>query len=455
MQNKYLVLYLMAFSITVFAGCNKYLDEAPKGYTLLTTLTDYDQWLNDKALFLSSDPINQADNIDNPTIAVPPSSSTELMYTWAAQYTINLSSMPALWGDQYGRINAYNTVINGVTTATGGTPEQIKSLRAEALLGRALEYFYLVNEYAPSYDSATADKDLAVPFMTSNDVSDLVAPRSTVKEIYDHIITDIHEALQSLPKNNSTNRFRGSVAAAYSVLARVYFYGGNYSDGEKNAKLALQNTEAVMIDYNGDFPSSNLVAIRPDVIYGRQIGNAAFVCNLNLIHLFNRNDLRLQLLYYNTDNKTYLGRGKTLFYPGITIPSLSIICTGTTVQEMKLIIAAAAARNGDLPEALSQLNDIRKDRFDPEDYTPLQSDKKDTVIHWAIRERELELAYNGLRWFDMRRLDKEGRMDSVNRYDAQNNVIATLAPHSPKYTLQLPIQVLQYHADWQQSPWEN
>lgn len=72
----------------------------------------------------------------------------------------------------------------------------------------------------------------------------------------------------------------------------------------------------------------------------------------------------------------------------------------------------------------------------------------------GIKERAFELAYNGLRWFDMRRLDKEGMMETVHRYDADGNIIATLEPDSPKYTLQIPFEVMEYHSDWQQNPWE-
>jgi hypothetical protein len=51
----------------------------------------------------------------------------------------------------------------------------------------------------------------------------------------------------------------------------------------------------------------------------------------------------------------------------------------------------------------------------------------------------------------MRRLDKEGRMATVNRYDAAGTAIAALAPHSASYTLQIPIQTLYFNPNWPQN----
>ncbi|MNR20637.1 hypothetical protein D3C85_1374900 [compost metagenome] len=86
---------------------------------------------------------------------------------------------------------------------------------------------YLVNLYGKLYNPTTASKDLAVPFVTSVDVTDEIPGRSTVQEIYDHIINDINTALANLPVDNNSNRFRGSVAGAHGVLAKTYLYMGN------------------------------------------------------------------------------------------------------------------------------------------------------------------------------------------------------------------------------------
>lgn len=440
----------------VLAGCNKFLDIKPKGKTLLTTVTDYDQWLNDPALDQGFSPpygnFNYfGDNVDVVSISNPPVLPGELMYTWKLQFSSDINSAPYFWGEHYGKINHYNTLLIGIDKATGGTNSQKRSLKAEALLGRALEYFYLVNEYGKPYDSTTVSKDLAVPFIISNDVSQTVPPRSTIAVIYQHLIDDLNAAIPDLPIDNTANRFRGSTASAYSLLARIYFYARNYTDARKNAELALATTRAVMIDFNGTLPASSLTSIQPDVIYGRFLpGN--ITPTLDFLRSFDNNDLRVKKLYFSNDGYKFTTRGATIFVPQYITPVLANVNTGTSVQEMKLIIAESAARSNDLSTALQQLDDIRKTRYATASYVRYQSTVKEDVLQQVFKERSHELPFSGLRFFDMRRLDKENRMGTVTRYDAQGNIIATLPPHSDRYTLQIPIQVLSFNPGMQQNP---
>ncbi len=455
---KYLFV-LILFCCSIFWGCDKFLDVTPKGKTLLTTVSDYDQWLNDPMLcngFGSPTcTFNYlGDNVDIPSIQEPRTQVGEFIYTWAPQFSIDLNTSPIFWSEHYAKINNFNTVLLGIGDVTDGTESQRKSLKAEALLGRALEYFYLLNEYGNIYDPATADQDLAVPFVTSNDVSQTVPPRSTVQEIYDHIISDLEAAIPDLPTDNILNRFRGSVAAAYSVLARVYFYAGDYENARENAELALENSKATMIDFNGTLPTESMISIQSDVIYGRMVlGNVT--PSLDFMRSFTINDLRVRKLYYSTDSYSFTVRGATIFIPAYITPGLQNVNTGTSVQEMKLIIAEAAARSGDLTTAIQQLDDVRKNRFDEDSYVKYESDDQDSVLEAVLEERSHELPFCGLRWFDMRRFNKEGRMDVVLRYNSQQpdpQVIATLSPDSPRYTLQIPIQVLKFNPGMEQNP---
>ncbi len=454
-RYKYKFIQLMVCCL-LFTGCDKYLDITPKGKRLLSTVTDYDQWLNDETLVLGIAPPSNVfnylgDNVDLLSITTPPKQQVEFVYTWAQQFSFDLNAPPAFWGDHYGKINLFNTVLAGIDDATGGTITQKRSLKGEALLGRALEYFYLVNEYGKPYDQATASQDLAVPFVTSNDVSQVVPARSTIAEIYQHIIDDINTAIPDLPLDNSGNRFRGSRAAAYSVLARVYFYERNYTEAQKNAELALANTKAVMVDFNGTLPSTNLLGTHPDVIYGRMvIGQAP--ATLDFMRSFASNDLRVRKLYYSTDSYRFVTRGATLFYPAAITPVFTYTNTGTSFQEMKLIAAECAARSNNLSAALQHLDDVRKNRFATASYVRYESGDQEDVLQEVLKERSHELPFNGLRWLDMRRLDKENRMETVNRYDAQGTIIATLPPHSDRYTLQIPVQVLSFNPGMPQNP---
>src|SRR5690606_23171315 len=129
--------------------------------------------------------------------------------------------------------------------------------------------------------------------------------------------------------------------------------------------------------------------------------------------------------YLSADNYTFTVRGATAYFPGGIVPAFTFVNTGTSVQEMKLIIAEGAARSGDLPTALQALDDVRKNRFAAASYVKYSSADPAAVLEEVLLERRHELPFNGLRWFDMRRLDKENRMGAVKRLNAQGDVIAT------------------------------
>ena len=104
-----------------------------------------------------------------------------------------------------------------------------------------------------------------------------------------------------MPQNNNTNRFRGSVAAGYSILARTYLYMGSYSKAAQNAQLALDNGPNTVLDYttlanSGAIP---ILFIRPDAIYSRlsTSNNYSYSPTLGFLKTFDTKDLRLQLYY--------------------------------------------------------------------------------------------------------------------------------------------------------------
>ncbi|MBC9932082.1 RagB/SusD family nutrient uptake outer membrane protein [Chitinophaga qingshengii] len=447
MYNKWKI-YGLAVLLTTAASCQKYLDVAPKGKIILTNVSDYDLFLNSQDLTSSgARELNvMSDEVDIPAIPAVPEKPEDLAYLWALQFTTDTKTPPLFWGKHYGNIYRFNAVLQGIDAAGNGTEQDKRRIRAEALLGRAFEYLYLVNLYAKPYNAATASQDLAVPFMTSIDIADKTPPRSTVEEIYDHIFNDIKAAIPDLPANNAGNRFRGAVPAAYSVLARACLYTGRYEEAAQNARLALGDKPPAILDYNTIASKAAIpaMAVRPFDLYARYSTNASFreYPTITMLKMFDVNDLRLKLFYEKTGDYTYPQRGVANFNPSGATTNF-----GTGVEEMKLIIAEAAARSGKLEEALTQVNDIRKCRIKKEVYQPLTSTNKEDVLGYVFRERQLELAFRGLRWFDMRRLDAENKMPAVTRYGAGTNVITTLPPHGARYVLQIPSVVLQFNPD--------
>jgi len=457
MKKAYRYFLIYVIPVLFLSSCDQYLDVAPKGKRLLETIQDYDSWLNSTDIEKSTPTYLNllSDYVDNPTIPTVLSTINDMVYTWQPQFLETLPGEAVLWTNYYSSIYKFNAVISNVNNAKGTEQEKL-SLRAEALLGRAYEYFGLVNLYGKQYNQETASTDLAVPFVFSVDVTDPVPGRSTVQEIYDHIISDLNEAIPNLPKDNFKNRFRGCLAAGYGVLARTYLYMGNYTKAAENARLALENGPKEMLNYTTMASPKDIITImkRPDVIYARLGGSSYLGKNIPTIEFlktFDKRDLRLKFFYQNVGDYSFTTRGKVAFVHS-GVPSGSAYPNwGISVAELRLIIAEAEARANNLPEALNQLDIIRKCRFKAADYTKYVSANQEEVLEKVLAERRFELTFCGLRWFDMRRLNAEGRMQKVTRYDGVGNEVAILEPGSSKYTLKIPIQVLYYNPDWPQN----
>jgi hypothetical protein len=228
----------------------------------------------------------------------------------------------------------------------------------------------------------------------------------------------------------------------------------NYSQAQKYAEMALENGPNTIIDYNTITVANPLpkYLASSEVIYGRisaSVG-AQYVPTQAFLLSFDQNDLRLKLYYTGLGNYSF-PRGTTTFI-SYGNGYANYQSWGPTVAEMRLIVAECTARANDLPTALQQLDDVRKNRIAKSAYQPYQSAVQQDVLQQVLSERTFEFAYTGMRWFDMRRLNAEGLMTTVNRYDANNKVIASLAPNSPRYTLQIPLQVMFYHNNWTQNP---
>ena len=63
------------------------------------------------------------------------------------------------------------------------TLDKKRSLRAEALVGRAFEYLTLVNAYANHYDKNTAATDPGVPLMLDKEIKNSTLTREQDKQV--------------------------------------------------------------------------------------------------------------------------------------------------------------------------------------------------------------------------------------------------------------------------------
>lgn len=425
------------------------MDVKPKGLVLPEKLIDYERILNSPTLTgtFSSNLLDFTDDIyQSPNAA--DQSATANGYYWRPILTVDEKADPAVWQQVYRVIYDTNVIINGVLNANDGTELQKKSVCGEALVIRANSYLELLTVFAKAYNPATANTDPGLPLVSTTNVSDKVPARSSVQATLNAIIADVNQAVELLPSTN-INRYRVTKYAAYGLLSRIYLYMGDFTNAKKYTDLALQAPHSLLNynnNYYNDFENSKsnfpVYELSPEVLWQRDsygyVGFGAYSADLK--SYFDATDLRYQYLAFDNKSKGTIIRAP---FPGA--------CNyGITFPELYLTRAELLAREGKNTEAMALVNLIRKNRIKTASYEDQTAASSEEALVKVLAERRRELAFSGLRWFDMKRLDQEGRMPEVKRINASTQATeATLAPHSPNYTFEIPIKVQAFNPGMQ------
>jgi hypothetical protein len=84
----------------------------------------------------------------------------------------------------------------------------------------------------------------------------------------------------------------------------------------------------------------------------------------------------------------------------------SLLFTGLALDEVYLTRAESNTRLGNLAEALSDLNTLLRNRYKKEAFVNLTTQNQEELLWWILKERKKELLLRGIRWEDLRRLNK-------------------------------------------------
>lgn len=451
-QFKYIVL--LCATASLFA-CSDFMDNKPKGKVIPETMEDFGGMTLDPILATSAYafPEISCDNVlmAEENIATSMTSSRTKAYFWQKEFYREDEDDPS-WNTLYENIYKVNVVIENILDSKGGTVDGKNKIMSEAKINRAYYYWMLINLYAKAYDANTANTDLGVPLALEPNLEAKYS-RATVQEVYNQILSDLNGAVDYLPTER-INDYSPIKESAYALAARVYFYMGNYDKAvtEADKALALNSKLDDMRTWsfkNAERPSQGINNMPPafynslGCLFYRSPQLPDMLANQCVIApdldaSFDANDLR-KIFFYSTVDRA----GKP--YKDGTTRHLQKIDYSLTVSEMMLIKAETLARAGNM-DALGILNDIRKYRFAEDTYVPLTAANKDELIKVTLEERRRELQMNGLRWFDMKRLGKEG----VYKTTVKRSALGTeyvLEPNSNLYAFPIPAKVMSYNSN--------
>lgn len=454
------IIYLLLF-IPVFFSCRKYVENVPvQGQRVLVYTDEYRMLMNnsdDQQLAYGLGPVISCDDLDLTETVLTDRLKTNTiqsaMYTWSKPFYIDKQA-DYDWNKSYNNIYTFNVVIDGVHGSKGGSDALKNALLAEALIGRAYCYFMLCNQYAKQYDAATSATDPGVPLLQHPELFTNLT-RTPVQKVYESILSDIRQAIPIIPVKQDIN-FRPNKAAAYAMLSKVHLFMRNFNDAKAFADSSLA-LAGELYDLNNAIsgPSPLPPAQYNDKqVLMRRIPRLSFnwpQLSASLLALLDTKDIRYTLYVRNGNsgfNPSFNGMG---FWPRDRYSSYNDVPAGLSVNETWLIKAECLAREGSTDAAVTMLNDFRKKRFKPADYTPLQAASKEEALQLVVDERRREFFGSGLRWFDQKRLNKDPQFaKSVTR--VFNGLTYTLEPNSNAYVFPLAMILIGQNPEMVQNP---
>ncbi|WEK33798.1 MAG: RagB/SusD family nutrient uptake outer membrane protein [Candidatus Pseudobacter hemicellulosilyticus] len=441
------------FLIAVSTGsCSKkeFLDEKPTTDVFIPgTLEDFYALLDNDAIMAEAPILGEA-SADNYYLndlfwqSMRPRERNA--YIWASDIFDHEGKIDD-WVIPYRMVFYTNVVLEGLekVPVTSANQQDHNMVKGMAHFFRAFAFYNLASIFAKEYDAATAGADLGIPLRLDTEV-DKISVRATVQQTYDQILEDMQLAKELLPVEIAwSNRNRPTKPAAFALLARIHLSMRQYEKAGEYAASSLDLYNELI-----DFDTVSRTAILPfapgnrEVLFQNRLsstsevlrGIASMDCvvDTNLYASYTANDLRKDIFYYTNTLGQINAKGNL----SGTIFSFA----GLATDEMYLVRAECLARAEQTNAAMQMLNALLIHRWKANTFVPLTAASPSEALDRILVERRKEMPYRGVRWTDLKRLNKEGRNIVLTR--KIDNVIYTLQPNSPLYVLPIPPDVLNF-----------
>ena len=402
-----------------------------------------------------------------------------LYYSFSLGHTATQTNMRYFWYISYKIINDANTVIEAAEKISN--PDvSTRQLLGECYFLRALAHFNLVRFFALPY---TISPSAAGVILRTSSTDPAIKARSTVQEVYQSVIGDAEKGASLM--NAARGAGYASKEAAWSLLSRVFLYEENndstiyYSNQVINSGKfslttaatfpslfanAMSGTETIFCvaftsaeDY-GKFGSiASMVYSNGNSGWGEEYASSSLRDTMSA----HPEDVRWSYIVPDTVAGVIQKKnGIEMYYiskfsnqagsPTLSSPILF------RLAEMYLNKAEAEAKAGQIVEALNDVDLIRTNRGLSASLYNGQIPSGQTALDVVLKERRIELAFEGHRSFDLYRNKrsmnrtywgyhllglKESDIDLSVPPSGYANMIVT--PDNPKIIYYIPIDEIE------------
>lgn len=364
-----------------------------------------------------------------------------------------------VWNDLYSIVFAANNVVGSIDEKTEDANEQF--YLGQGLAARAFSYWVMAQLYQFNY-KGNEDKP-CVPLITeknSEDASVNGCKRSSVKDVYTQIESDLNNAINLLASAEKGKVKRAdkryiSLSVAYGLRARMYLSMHEYAKAADDAANAIKaaKSEGIAIASRDEVAKPTfwsvdetnwmwgiIISETDDVVdtgicnwpshmgslnYGYANYSKGRQINKKLYNEIDDADIRKSwwLDAAAEAKEGFLSEEQTAFVAkqdykpytqvkfgpyndvvGTTINANDIVLM--RVEEMYLIAAEAYAEAGNLTEGKKYFSELTKNRLTESASTAYDNKYSDNPQEAVYTQRRIELWGEGVIWFDVMRLNK-------------------------------------------------
>lgn len=465
MKKKLIYTLSLCGMMLTASSCSNFLDQESSDEVIVTTVADYSELLlgsgypsPTSSLYTLLYALDDDMGLVESQVSDYSATSVEGLfpfYTWQPNMWTNPASATGTYTDcyesTYERIKGVNAVLDGIDEAVGDQ-EELEQVKAEALALRGYYYYMLVNIFSEPY---SYNKESAgVPLKLTANLETSGRPRGTVAEVYDQIISDLNESAALFAKyTKRRGTYRINRPAVEILLCRVYL------QMEEWQKVVDAATEAIkeggeISDYttlSGSDCISKYDYTEVEWVFGN--GNTpsrltAMGVSADLGKLLTSNDKRTSFwFYYSSWTGSWTIYKHRMSYPSGTarMPTNSV-----RMSEAWLSRAEAYAQLGQTASAQADLKELQTKR-----YTDLDAQESATasltLLEKIRQERRVELCFDEVRWFDLRRYGMPRIEHAYKATEGATMQTYVLQEKDPLYTIPIPADDVAANGNIQQN----
>lgn len=433
----------IAFTALLLCSCDDFLDIQPTGKIIAETGSEYRALLTDVYSKIPEDRGLATLRADE--VAADESSMKSLDYdsyyeiwNWT-DYNRSPSSLYFGWRRYYHSCYIANYLIEHKNSITKATKEEVEQMVGESYMIRAYMHFLLANLYAPAYTKCSPKDTRGIPLQLEADVN-AVLKCSSVEEVYKWILQDIDsaEVYMNVDRWEEGYTYRFNKTTVNALRSRVALYMGDWN-------LALSEAEKVIAEYpeledlnaSGAKLPTNYKSVE-SIMALEQVMTPVLMgvghVDAELIKNYRSGDKR-QRMYFTPKTLTrWVYRERN---------SSEERCT-FRAGEFYLIAAEAANELGNNEDALMYIKALMEKRYTSAKYAEysaaLDALDKDALRAEIAAERQRELAFQGHRWFDLRRTTQPKLTKTF--VEGGDELSFELAEGDERYTLHFPSEAV-------------